>query len=134
MAVWDAAQRKPRSPYSHPWLAEALSAFDMRQRRRQAVFEYSHNPACIFRLDIGRARRLLALGDGTRVGAGGRVARLHFWDEQIPQMPEDGATIGLARRKQPAHALAPPARAPHLAAQPPLAAAAPPYADVAPPP
>jgi hypothetical protein len=130
MAVWDAAQRKPRSPYSHPWLAEALSAFDMRQRRRQAVFEYSHNPACIFRLDIGCARRLLALGDGTRVGAGGRVARLHFWNEQIPQLPEDGATIGWARRMQRAIAISLYELARYLAEQPDLADVAIVCADV----
>ena len=68
MAVW-VAERKSRSPYGRPWLVEALAAFDERQRRRQAVFEYSHNTACIFRLDISRARRLLMLRDGTRVDA-----------------------------------------------------------------
>jgi hypothetical protein len=130
MAVWDSAERKPRSPYSHPWLAEALSAFDARQRRRQAVFEYSHNPACIFRLDIGRARRLLVLADGTRVGAGGRVARLHFWNEQIPQLPEDGATIGWARRMQRAVAISLYELARYLAERPDLADVAIVCADV----
>jgi hypothetical protein len=98
MAVWDSAQRESPSPEGRRWLAEALLAFDVRQRRRQAVFEYSRDPACIFRLDISLARRLLTLHDGTRVNAGERVARLHFWNEQIPKMPEDGATIGWARR------------------------------------
>jgi hypothetical protein len=130
MAVWDSAERKPRSPYSHPWLAEALSAFDARQRRRQAVFEYSHNPACIFRLDIGRARRLLVLADGTRVGAGGRVVRLHFWNEQIPQLPEDGATIGWARRMQRAIAISLYELARYLAERPDLADVAIVCADV----
>jgi hypothetical protein len=105
MAVWDSAEPKSPSPYSHPWLAEALSAFDARQRRRQAVFEYSRDPACIFRLDISRAQRSLALSNGTRVDVGERLARLHFWNEQIPKMPEDGATIGWARRMQRAIAI-----------------------------
>ena len=100
MAVWDSAEPKSSAPYRHRWLAEALSAFDARQRRRQAVFEYSRNPACIFRLDISPARRSLALRDGTRVDVGERLARLHFWNEQIPKMPQDGATIGWARRMQ----------------------------------
>jgi hypothetical protein len=100
MAVWDSAEPKSSAPCGHRWLAEALSAFDARQRRRQAVFEYSRNPACIFRLDISPARRSLVLRDGTRVDVGERLARLHFWNEQIPKMPQDGATIGWARRMQ----------------------------------
>jgi hypothetical protein len=121
MAVWDSAEQKPRSPYSHPWLAGALSALDVRQRRRQAVLEYSHNPACVFRLDIGRARRLLTLRDGTRVNPGERVARLHFWNEQIPPLPEDGATIGWARRMQRAIAISLGELARYLAERPELA-------------
>jgi hypothetical protein len=105
MAVWDSAERKSLAPYGRRWLAEALSTFDARQRRRQAVFEYSCNPACIFRLDISQARRSFTLSDGTRVDVGKRLARLHFWNEQIPKMPEDGATIGWARRMQRAIAI-----------------------------
>jgi hypothetical protein len=100
MAMWDSTVRRMQSPYSHPWLAQALSAFDAQLRRRQAVFEYTRNPSCVFRLEIGRARRALVLGDGTRVRAGARVARLHFWNEQIPPLPPGGATIGWARRMQ----------------------------------
>jgi hypothetical protein len=130
MAVWDSAERKPRAPYSHPWLAGALSAFDVRQRRRQAVFEYSRNPACIFRLDISRAPRLLVLRDGTGVGAGGRLARLHFWNEQIPPLPGDGATIAWARRMQRAIAISLDELARYLAEQPGLADVAIVCADV----
>ncbi len=130
MAVWDSAERKPRAPDSHPWLAEALSTFDGRQRRRQAVFEYSHNPACIFRLDIGRARRSLTLRDGTSVQPGARVARLHFWNEQIPPLPGDGATIGWARRMQRAIAISLHELARYLAEQPGLADVAIVCADV----
>jgi hypothetical protein len=98
MAMCDSVRRKSRAPSSRRWLVEALSAFDDWQRQRQAVFEYSHNPTCIFRLDISRAPRALTLRDGTVVSAGDRVARLHFWNEQIPTLPQDGATIAWARR------------------------------------
>jgi hypothetical protein len=98
MAVCDSAQRKSRAPHSGRWLVEALSAFDDRQRRRQAVFEYTRDPTCIFRLDISHAPHELTLSDGTLVRPGDRVARLHFWNEQIPTLPEDGATIAWARR------------------------------------
>jgi hypothetical protein len=100
MAVCDSAQRKSRAPYGRRWLVQALSAFDDRQRRRQAVFEYTRNPACIFRIDITRAPRQVILRDGTVLRRGDRVVRLHFWNEQIPVLPEDGATIAWARRMQ----------------------------------
>jgi hypothetical protein len=96
MAVWDSAKRV-RSPHSHPWLARAIFALDTRLRRRLAVIEYSAHPSCIFRLGIARSRRGLALRDGTRLQAGDRVAQLHFWNEHMPPVPHNGATIGWAR-------------------------------------
>lgn len=118
MAVWDSAERRTRSPYSHRWLAEAVSAFDARLRRRQAVFEYTRDPCCIFRLDVSAARRSLILRDGTHVRPGQRMARLHFWNEQIPSMPRDGATIGWARQMQRAIASSLRELARYLASQP----------------
>jgi YkoP-like protein len=121
MAVWDSAKHASPAPDGRRWLAQVLCAFDVRQRRRQAVFEYSSDPACIFRLDISRARRPLTLRDGTCVAAGERVARLHFWNEQIPKMPEDGATVGWARRMQRAIAFSLFELARYLAERPDLA-------------
>jgi hypothetical protein len=105
MAVWDSAEHRTQSSYSHPWLADAVSALDTRLRRRQAVFEYSRNPACVFRVDLSPSARTLALRDGTRVRRGQRIARLHFWNEQIPPVPAEGATIAWARQMQRAIAI-----------------------------
>ena len=121
MAACDSAQRKSRAPYSRRWLVEALSAFDDRQRRRQAVFEYTRNPTCVFRLDISRAPYELRLRDGALVRPGDRVARLHFWNEQIPTLPEDGATIAWARRMQRAISVSLQELAHYLAGRPDLA-------------
>jgi hypothetical protein len=121
MAVCDSAERKSRSPYRQRWLADVLSTFDEWQRRRQSVFEYTDHPACVFRLDINQARRPLLLSDGTRVRPGERVARLHFWNEQIPPLPDDGATIAWARRMQRAIAVSLGELARYLAARPDLA-------------
>jgi hypothetical protein len=98
MAALDSAERRSRLPYSHPWLAEAVDALDERLRRNQAVFEYTDDPTCVFRLDITRAGHSIALRDGTRVRAGQRIARLHLWNGQIPPVPENGPTIGWARQ------------------------------------
>ncbi len=105
MAVWDSAGQQPHLPHRHPWLAELLYALDLRLRQRQAVFEYSDHPACIFRLDIAPAPRAIALQDGTHARAGQRVARLHFWNEHIPPFPQNGATIAWARQMQRAIAI-----------------------------
>lgn len=120
MALWDSAQGRTRPAYRYPWLVEAFSALDARMRRRQAVFEYTRNPRCIFRLDIGCAPRALVLRDGTRVDAGQRIVRLHFWNEQIPRVPKHGPTIGWAGRMQGAIALSLHELAHYLAARPDL--------------
>jgi hypothetical protein len=118
MAVWDSAERK--SPRSRSWLAELLCVLDARLRRRQAVFEYTDNPTCVFRLDVSSSGRPLALRDGTRVLPGRRIARLHFWNEQIPPMPENGATIAWAGQMQRAIATSLRELASYLAARPDL--------------
>jgi hypothetical protein len=100
MAVSDSAGLRIKSPVSHPWLARVLSVLDVRLRRSQAVFEFTRNPACVFRLDIGHQGRSLVLADGTRVRPDQRIGRLHFWNEQIPRVPDEGPNIGWARRMQ----------------------------------
>lgn len=100
MAVWDSAVPRAQSPDSHPWLAEAVDALDEHLRRSQAVFEYTDNPTCVFRLDITRAGHSIGLRDGICVRAGQRIARLHLWSEQIPRVPENGPTIAWARHMQ----------------------------------
>jgi len=130
MAVWDSAEQRARSAQSHPWLANALGVLDVRLRRRQAVFEYTHNPACVFRIDICPSARPLVLRDGTRVHPGQRIARLHFWNEQIPPMPKDGATIGWARQMQRAIATSLRELARYLATRPDLSDVAAVCADV----
>jgi hypothetical protein len=93
MAVWDSADLPAQSPYSHPWLAKLLFAFDERLRRRLAVVEYTAHPSCVFRLGIARSRCELTLRDGTRLQAGQCMAQLHFWNEHIPPFPRDGTAI-----------------------------------------
>ncbi len=100
MAVWESATRSVQSPYSHPWLAQAVFALDKRLRRRQGVVEYSTHPLCLFRLQIGRSRRQLLLRDGTALRRGQRIACLHFWNEHIPPVPQSGTTIRWARQVQ----------------------------------
>jgi hypothetical protein len=85
MTVWESHNRHPQqSPYSHPRLAELIFALDKLLRQRYGVLEYSSHPSCIFRIEICPSCRNLTLRDGTRVSAGDRIARLHYWNEQVP--------------------------------------------------
>lgn len=120
MAVSDSARQGTHSPHSHPWLAGLVLALDARLRRRHAVFEYTRNPSCVFRLDITLSSRPLALRDGARVHPGQRIARLHLWNEHIPPVPRNGATIAWARRMQQAMATSLRELARYLASRPDL--------------
>jgi YkoP domain len=97
MALWESNGPADHSPYSHPWLAQVLFAFDRRLRRQQAVVEYSVDRSCIFRVQICPCRRNLVLGDGTRLRAGERIARLHYWNEHMPSTRKFATKIGWAR-------------------------------------
>jgi len=98
MAVF--AKHSLASPYSHPWLADTLFAFDVSLRRHHGIIEYSAHRDCIFRIEIARSRRRLTLIDGTHLRPGERIARLHFWNEHIPPVPKGGTTIRWAHRMQ----------------------------------
>jgi len=100
MAVWDSGVRTTGLTHSHPWLAQVLFSLDSRLRRRHSVFEYTKHPSCVFRVDITQASRTLKLRDGTRLTPGQRIARLHLWTENVPPVPQSGATIAWARQMQ----------------------------------
>jgi len=83
MTVWD-HRHPPQSAYRHPRLAELIFTVDKLLRQRYGVLEYCSHPSCIFRIEICPSRRNLTLHDGTRLCVGDRIARLHFWNEQVP--------------------------------------------------
>jgi hypothetical protein len=120
MAASESAEPRTQTQYSHPWLADLLFALDVRLQRRHAVFEYTGNPSCVFRIEIALSCQRLALRDGTGVQRGQRIAWLHFWNEHIPPVPEDGATIAWARQMQQAIAISLRELARYLASRPDL--------------
>ncbi len=82
----------------HPLLESILDTIDRHLRRRLEVGEYSHAPACIFRLRILRCSDDLVLSDGTQLRPGDPIVDLHFWNEQIPRMPPAGPTLSWAHQ------------------------------------
>lgn len=66
-------------------------------RQRQGVCEYSDNPRCVFRIQAATAESEVFLADGTHIRPGAAVLNLHLWNEHIPAMGPDGATLHWAR-------------------------------------
>jgi hypothetical protein len=66
-------------------------------RRRQGIYEYTSDPRCLFRAEIGRSDRALTLSDGTQIAVGDPVLVLHLWNEHIPPLGLRGPTVGWAR-------------------------------------
>ncbi len=79
-------------------LGQCVVALDNRLRSWHSVFEYSSHPRCILRGQIIHLDHSLVLSDGTRAKAGDRLIDLHLWNEHVPLMPKQGASIGWARQ------------------------------------
>src|SRR5260370_30965225 len=82
----------------HFWLERLIFGLDRVRRRWQSVVEYHHDPTCILRIKFGRLDRDLVLADGTAGHSGEGLIDLHLWNEQVPAMPKQGASIAWARQ------------------------------------
>jgi hypothetical protein len=89
----------PQRNASHAaWLESAVFTLDRWLRRRQAIYEYSNHPRCLFRIQCVRIEQALEFVDGTSVRPGSRALALHLWNEHIPPMGERGPTLAWARK------------------------------------
>jgi hypothetical protein len=82
----------------HLWLDKLIFELDRVLRRWQSVVEFTHDPDCILRIRVGRLDRDFVLADGTAGRVGERFIDLHLWNEQVPAMPKEGASIAWARQ------------------------------------
>lgn len=78
------------------WLENAVFGLDRWLRRRQGIFEYTDDPACIFRIQRALAEGPLTLSSGAQIEPGMPILNLHLWNEHVPLMGPGGATIGWA--------------------------------------
>jgi hypothetical protein len=93
------------SPTTHPGtlaggsvLGHAVFGLDRWLRRRQGIYEYSNDPVCLFRVNQAEADEAVTLSDGTHIHPGNPILELHLWNEHIPLMPTEGATLAWACR------------------------------------
>jgi hypothetical protein len=82
---------------SGAWVEQAVFGLDRWLRQRQGVYEYSDDPLCVFRAQIGRADCAVALSDGTVVKPGDPVLNLHLWNEHVPPMGSSSVSMTWAR-------------------------------------
>src|SRR5262249_27324794 len=80
------------------WLQRWVYALDRRLRRRQGVYEYTANRDCMFRYQSTTAERVLRLQDGVGIAPGDPILTLHFWNENLPPIGEEGVTVAWAKR------------------------------------
>lgn len=72
-------------------------AIDRWQRQRLDIWEFTDDPRCITRVGRTTTRIGARLSDGTVVHAGDRIGVIHFWNERVPPIPPEGATLGWVR-------------------------------------
>jgi hypothetical protein len=77
--------------------AGLICALDRFLQKRQRIFEFTDDPACVFRIQLHASNERRALSDGALVRPGDRIVALHFWNEHLPAVPRGGASIGWAR-------------------------------------
>ncbi len=89
----------PRQPHLN--VRRLIREFDGVVRRVLGVFEFTDDPACLFRLRRIRLDRPRSLREGV-LPAGSPVLELHLWNEHIPTMstggPDAAWAIQTARR------------------------------------
>ena len=78
-------------------MRRVVRAFDRLLRRLQGVFAFWDDPDCIFRVQLAQAPHSMVI-PGVQISPGDRVLILHFWNEQIPQIPAEGTNLALALR------------------------------------
>jgi hypothetical protein len=80
------------------WLRRLVFGLDGVLCRCQSIVEYTSDPNCILRIRLSGLNSEIVLSDGTCGRVGDRIVDLHFWNEHIPRMPKQGASIAWARQ------------------------------------
>jgi hypothetical protein len=86
-----------QSPRSSALIEQAVFGLDRWLRQRQGVLEFSDHPQCLFRIQPAKADAEVLLADGTRVAQGATLLNLHLWNEHVPAIGAEGATLQWAR-------------------------------------
>jgi hypothetical protein len=79
------SRRRPAAP---------VRTLDAALRRVSGIFEFDDEPDGLSRIKLARAHAPLTFADGTRLGPGDVIGELHWHNEVIPQMDDQGIDLG----------------------------------------
>ncbi|MBV9522371.1 MAG: hypothetical protein JO010_06245 [Alphaproteobacteria bacterium] len=85
------------APPSRGVLGGAVRGLERVIRYTHDIYEFTPDKDCILRVGRAVAEDELALGDGTQIRPGEPILELHFWNEHLPAIPEDGPCIAWGR-------------------------------------
>ncbi len=74
-----------------------VRALDAYLCRKEGIFVFDEDPACILRLSLIRSPRAMSFASGDRVAPGDQLAMIHLWNERLPPAPGDGSGLQWAR-------------------------------------
>ncbi len=78
----------------------ALARFiDRLLRKTNAVYEFTLDAKCIFRIQLRHAPRSVTI-QGEKILKGDPILGLHIWNEHIPKLPAEGADLRWALQSQ----------------------------------
>ncbi len=67
-------------------------------RRRLAIYEFTDDARCLFRIAWEKADREVLISDGTRIAPGEPLVEVHLWNEHLPLLPNRGNDLAWAAR------------------------------------
>jgi hypothetical protein len=83
------------------WLSRPLKAgvrlIEYLVRKSMHVYEFTDDPDCILRIQLTTSPRSVDFGTW-QISKGDTILSIHAWNEKMPKIPEQGATIEWAIR------------------------------------
>ena len=82
------------------WLKNFVRAIDHFLIDYYQIYAFTQDEGCMLRISKAEADKDIQLSDGACIRSGDPILELHFWNERIPPMPEEGPNLAWALKFQ----------------------------------